>query len=251
MPRLTFNHTRNLRDRGVKPIEQACNLAEESYATRFRVSRSALCSPSQPVQGRGKPEYKSSTFFPWIRVRTKTKCAYRARGGRGHPSRHPPALDVYRRCRRAGDGVSRARGEGSAWCSVVPRGAARGHSRALCASPGSPVGRLDRETASALHSSARDSFMPVPRAYEAAGGLPAQAPLVPPREILPFARDPAHQRTLGEGGRQRERWPGPMPQAGGDSDGPRSVGAGVGPIYLWRRVARAATFCIDLHSSTR
>jgi hypothetical protein len=68
--------------------------------------------------------------------------------------------------------------------------------------------------------------MPVPRAYEAASGLPAQAPLVPPREILPFAHAPAHQRTLREGGRQRERWPVPMPGTHRDSQRPRSGSAG-------------------------
>ena len=78
----------------------------------------------------------------------------------------------------------------------------------------------------------------------------AQLLLPPPREILPFARDPAHQRTLGERGRQRERWPVRMPQAGGDSDGPRSVPAGLGrdgDTLVWLRLG--CVWCHDLPRS--
>jgi len=49
VPLLTFNHTRNLRDRGVKPIEQTCNSAEE---LRNKISRFSLCSVGSPSQPR-------------------------------------------------------------------------------------------------------------------------------------------------------------------------------------------------------
>ena len=82
----------------------------------------------------------------------------------------------------------------------------RGHSRALCASQVSPAGRLGEEIAQHSTSTAPMALRSPGALTTPPGGLPPQALLSPPREILPFARDGARRRTLREGGRQRERW---------------------------------------------
>ena len=111
----------------------------------------------------------------------------------------------------------------------------------------SPVGRLDREMAQHSTSTAPMALRSLDAPTRAAGGWPAQALLPPPREFLPFARDPAHRRTLREGGRQRERWLVPMPLSRCDSDGPRSVGQAwdaMADTFFWLRLG--CVWCHDL-----
>src|SRR5713101_5286172 len=71
-------------------------------------------------------------------------------------------------------------GAGSAWCSVVPRDAARGPLT-------SPLRIASRRDGPALHLDGYDGSPLARLADNALGGLPPQALLPPPREILPFA----------------------------------------------------------------